>query len=414
MPLDTRPFWSRFADRRLTPFEENPRVLGCGAEIIVHRRDDGFSDLDGPIVRPTPHVPLASADSLEDLVDPLGGSHPRQVEQAMKGSAEQPTAPTRCGRAATTRRAPGPAPDGDHPPRHPAGPGEQQPLTTIVEVDLTDVLADQVLHQVRRPAAFRAAAAFRAVPGRVDAHGSVVRSPGVHLGILDDDGTATVVVRDAQDLTGDAIAARMAERQHDDESPTLAMVDSGSRGALLDTPAVGPDRAPVIGIGAIVRRPVVMQGDGGEVIVVRAMAHLWLAMTAGLGDADAARFMEAGGAGRQGWWRLTPAITTRSAMCSTTVHRTVDRRRRGGGRRWPARWGPRSRHGRGAGRGRRRVTAERLRALDAADDHQGSLARMAPQVAVLRIGFEAVCERIGLRLLMTLEMGQPLAESGPR
>ncbi len=165
-------------------------------------------------------------------------------------------------------------------------------LTSVVEVDLTGVPADAVLSTVAT-AAVRAAAAHPSVPGRVDAHGSVVRSPGVHLGVLGDDGTATVVVQDAQDLTGDAIAARMAGGQHADESPTLAIVDSGSRGALLDTPAVGPDRAPVLGVGAIVRRPVAMQGDDGEVIVVRAMAHLSMSHDPRLlSSADAARFLQ--------------------------------------------------------------------------------------------------------------------------
>ena len=56
---------------RLFTVEENPRLLGWGAEIAAIVSDEAFWDLDGPVVRiTTPHVPLPSADSLEDLVIP--------------------------------------------------------------------------------------------------------------------------------------------------------------------------------------------------------------------------------------------------------------------------------------------------------------------------------------------------------
>jgi len=156
-------------------------------------------------------------------------------------------------------------------------------LTSVVEVDLTGVATDAVLATV-------AAAAVRAAA----AHSSVVRSRGVHLGVLDEDGATAVVVEAADDLTVAALAARIALGRRDDVACTLAVVDTGSRGVLLDTPAVGRDRAAVLGIGAVVRRPVVRPTDGGEAIVVRAMAHLSLSYDPQLlGGAGAADFLRA-------------------------------------------------------------------------------------------------------------------------
>jgi pyruvate dehydrogenase E1 component beta subunit len=56
---------------RLFTVEENPRLLGWGAEIASLAADEGFWSLDAPIVRITsPHVPLPSAATLEDLAMP--------------------------------------------------------------------------------------------------------------------------------------------------------------------------------------------------------------------------------------------------------------------------------------------------------------------------------------------------------
>ncbi len=56
---------------RLFTVEENPRVLGWGAEVASIVADEAFWDLDGPVVRiTTPHIPLPSAEVLEDHVIP--------------------------------------------------------------------------------------------------------------------------------------------------------------------------------------------------------------------------------------------------------------------------------------------------------------------------------------------------------
>ena len=57
-------------DGRLFTVEENPG-LGWGAEIASIVAEEAFWELDGPIIRiTTPHIPLPSADSLEDLIIP--------------------------------------------------------------------------------------------------------------------------------------------------------------------------------------------------------------------------------------------------------------------------------------------------------------------------------------------------------
>lgn len=154
-------------------------------------------------------------------------------------------------------------------------------LTSVVEVDLTATTATDVLATVVTAAA-RAAAA----------HPSVVRFGGVHIGVLAADGETSFVVRDADELTDVALAARLDAGEHAGIEPTLLVADTGSRGVLLDTPAVGPDRTAVLGIGAVVRRPVVRDTDGGEVIVARSMAYLSLSHDAELLDgAEAAGFL---------------------------------------------------------------------------------------------------------------------------
>lgn len=86
VPLDTRTILASVAKTgRLFTVEENPRLLGWGAEIASIAVDECFWDLDGPIQRiTTPHVPLPSADSLEDLVLPSADLVATTVEKALQ------------------------------------------------------------------------------------------------------------------------------------------------------------------------------------------------------------------------------------------------------------------------------------------------------------------------------------------
>ncbi|HEX5493200.1 MAG TPA: alpha-ketoacid dehydrogenase subunit beta [Mycobacteriales bacterium] len=72
VPLDTRTILAEVArTNRVFTVEENPRLCGWGAEVVSIIAEEAFTDLDGPLIRITaPHVPLPSADALEDLTMP--------------------------------------------------------------------------------------------------------------------------------------------------------------------------------------------------------------------------------------------------------------------------------------------------------------------------------------------------------
>jgi len=72
VPLDTKTILAHSARTgRVFTVEENPRLCGWGAEVVSIIQEEAFSSLKGPIVRiTTPHIPLPSADQLEDAVIP--------------------------------------------------------------------------------------------------------------------------------------------------------------------------------------------------------------------------------------------------------------------------------------------------------------------------------------------------------
>ncbi len=72
VPLDTQTIFREVSKTaRLVTVEENPRLCGWGAEIASLVAEELFYDLDGPIIRiTTPHIPLPSADALEDATVP--------------------------------------------------------------------------------------------------------------------------------------------------------------------------------------------------------------------------------------------------------------------------------------------------------------------------------------------------------
>jgi len=83
VPLDTTTIFASVSKTgRLVTVEENPRLCGWGAEVSSLVAEELFWDLDSPIVRvTTPHIPLPSADTLEDAVMP---SPARIVENVLK------------------------------------------------------------------------------------------------------------------------------------------------------------------------------------------------------------------------------------------------------------------------------------------------------------------------------------------
>ena len=74
---------------------------------------------------------------------------------------------------------------------------------------------------------------------------------------------------------------------------TFTLTNTGSRGALFDTPIINQPQVAILGTGTVVKRPVVMEDPAlGEVITVRSMVYLALTYDHRLIDgADAARFL---------------------------------------------------------------------------------------------------------------------------
>jgi len=126
-----------------------------------------------------------------------------------------------------------------------------------------------------------------------------------HLGIAVDTerGLLVPVIRDAGDLNMGGVARKIADvaaRTRDNKiSPdelgggTFTITNTGSRGALFDTPIINQPQVAILGVGAVVKRPMVMKGtDGGETIAVRSMVYLGLSYDHRIVDgADAARFL---------------------------------------------------------------------------------------------------------------------------
>ena len=126
-----------------------------------------------------------------------------------------------------------------------------------------------------------------------------------HLGIAVDTerGLLVPVIKDAGDLNIGGVARRIADvaaRTRDNKiSPdelgggTFTITNTGSRGALFDTPIINQPQVAILGLGAVVKRPMVMKGtDGGETIEIRSMVYLGLSYDHRIVDgADAARFL---------------------------------------------------------------------------------------------------------------------------
>jgi acetoin:2,6-dichlorophenolindophenol oxidoreductase subunit beta len=87
VPLDTQTILGSVVKTgRLFTVEENPRLLGWGAEIASIVADEVFWDLNGPIVRiTTPHIPLPAADHLEDLALPNAARIVDKIVRVMNG-----------------------------------------------------------------------------------------------------------------------------------------------------------------------------------------------------------------------------------------------------------------------------------------------------------------------------------------
>ena len=126
-----------------------------------------------------------------------------------------------------------------------------------------------------------------------------------HLGVAvdTDRGLLVPVVKDAGDLNMGGVARRIsdvaARTRENKITPdelgggTFTLTNTGSRGALFDTPIINQPQVAILGLGAVVKRPVaVKDSDGGETIAIRSMVYLALSYDHRVVDgADAARFL---------------------------------------------------------------------------------------------------------------------------
>ena len=126
-----------------------------------------------------------------------------------------------------------------------------------------------------------------------------------HLGVAvdTDRGLLVPVVKDAGDLNMGGVARRIsdvaARTRENKITPdelgggTFTITNTGSRGALFDTPIINQPQVAILGLGAVVKRPVaVKDADGGETIAIRSMVYLALSYDHRVVDgADAARFL---------------------------------------------------------------------------------------------------------------------------
>jgi pyruvate dehydrogenase E2 component (dihydrolipoamide acetyltransferase) len=137
------------------------------------------------------------------------------------------------------------------------------------------------------------------------ASGQVTYHDAEHLGIAVDTerGLIVPVIRNAGDLNIAGLARKIADlaertragQVNPDEvsGGTFTLTNTGSRGALFDTPIINQPQVGILGTGSVVKRAVVVEDPAlGEVIAVRSMVYLALTYDHRLVDgADAARFL---------------------------------------------------------------------------------------------------------------------------
>ena len=135
--------------------------------------------------------------------------------------------------------------------------------------------------------------------------GQIIYHDAEHLGIAVDTerGLMVPVIRNAGDLNIGGLARKIADlaarTRAGQVSPdelaggTFTLTNTGSRGALFDTPIINQPQVGILGVGTVVKRPVVVDDPAlGEVIAVRSMVYLALTYDHRLVDgADAARFL---------------------------------------------------------------------------------------------------------------------------
>jgi len=192
-------------------------------------------------------------------------------------------------------------------------------LTTVIEVDVTKIarLRDRskATFEAREGVKlsflpFFAVATCEALKQHPVLNSSVegdqvIYHGAEHLGVAVDTerGLLVPVIHNAGDLNMGGVARKIADlaarTRENKVTPdelgggTFTLTNTGSRGALFDTPIINQPQVAILGLGAVVKRPMVVKGDdGGESIAIRSMVYLGLSYDHRIVDgADAARFL---------------------------------------------------------------------------------------------------------------------------
>ena len=192
-------------------------------------------------------------------------------------------------------------------------------LTTVVEVDVTRIAEMRKNIQARFTAAtgtklnfmpfffLASAEALRSHPKlNASIEGETIHyhpSENISFAVDTERGLLTPVIRDAATLSLAQIAQQIADlasrtrenKLKPDEmmGGTFTLTNTGSRGALFDTPVVFLPQVAILGTGVVQKRPVVITGsDGQESIAIRSMVYLALSYDHRLVDgADASRYL---------------------------------------------------------------------------------------------------------------------------
>jgi 2-oxoglutarate dehydrogenase E2 component (dihydrolipoamide succinyltransferase) len=195
-------------------------------------------------------------------------------------------------------------------------------LTTVVEADVTAVAATRARHKDEffrhagiklsflpffAKAAVDALAENRVVNAALNADATeITYHHGCHLGMAVDSpkGLMVPVIRHAENLSVGGLAraiADLAGRVRDgsisaDElsGGTFTITNTGSRGALFDTPIINQPQSAILGVGSVVERVVPTRVDGSTHFGVRSIVYLSLSYDHRIVDgADAARYLGA-------------------------------------------------------------------------------------------------------------------------
>ncbi len=195
----------------------------------------------------------------------------------------------------------------------------QAQLTTAVEVDMTriaalrgraknDFAAREGAKLTFLPFIMQAAVeALKAHPKlNAEIDGDMIKYHGAeHIGMAADTerGLVVPVIKNAGDLNLAGLARQIGELgakaknnklgPDDLQGATFTITNTGSGGALFDTPIVPNPQVGILGCGTIVKRPAVVKDpEGNEVIGIRSMMYLFLSYDHRLVDGgDAARFL---------------------------------------------------------------------------------------------------------------------------